>query len=71
MMEAMFVIVIITSPVNMKTTFLSLAILLTAKLAASAVTDLGAPTDHTPYDRFLTPVKESFSSMHGDGASME
>lgn len=71
MPEAMVVIVIITSPVNMKTTFLSLAIFLTAKLVASAVTDLGAPTEHTPYDRFLTPVKDTFTTMHGEGATMD
>lgn len=54
----------------MKTT-LALVLLLAAKLTASAVTDLGAPTDHTPYDRYLAPVKTVFNSMHGEGATMD
>jgi len=55
----------------MKTITLALVLLLAAKLSASAITDLGAPTDHTPYDRFLTPVKQVFNTMHGEGASMD
>jgi hypothetical protein len=55
----------------MKTALLSLAVLLLAGLSAHAITDLGAPTDHTPYDRFLTPVKDVFNTMHGDSTPMD
>jgi hypothetical protein len=56
----------------MKKTLLTAALFLLAKIASvSAVVDLGTTTDHTPYDRFLSPVKEVFNSMHGQEASME
>jgi len=55
----------------MKTTSLALVLLLAARLSASAITDLGAPTEHTPYDRFLNPVKQVLNTMHGQGASMD
>jgi hypothetical protein len=65
----MVVIEIMKSPVHMKITLLSLASLLLASLTASAV-DLGTSIDHTPYDRYMTPVKEVLGSMHGQAASM-
>ncbi|MEI9898487.1 MAG: hypothetical protein WDN28_32685 [Chthoniobacter sp.] len=55
----------------MKKTLLTISLLLLAKLAAFAVVDLGTTTDHTPYDRYLSPVKEVFSEMHGAGATMD
>jgi len=55
----------------MKKTFLTIAALLLAKLAAFAVVDLGTTTDHTPYDRYLSPVKDVFNGMHGEGATMD
>jgi hypothetical protein len=55
----------------MKKTILTAVVLLLTKLAAAAVVDLGTTTEHTPYDRYLTPVKEVFNSMHGEGATME
>jgi len=55
----------------MKKTLLTIAALLLAKLAAFAVVDLGTTTDHTPYDRYLSPVKDVFNGMHGEGATMD
>jgi len=55
----------------MKKALLTISLLLLTKLASFAAVDLGTATDHTPYDRFLTPVKEVFSEMHGEGASMD
>ena len=55
----------------MKKTLLTISLLLLTKLASFAAVDLGTVTDHTPYDRFLTPVKEVFNSMHGEGATMD
>jgi hypothetical protein len=55
----------------MKNILLTTALLLLTKFAAFAVVDLGTTTEHTPYDRYLTPVKDVFSSMHGEGATME
>jgi hypothetical protein len=56
----------------MKRTFLTAALLLLTRFALSAATvDLGTVTDHTPYDRYLTPVKDVFNSMHGESASMD
>jgi len=55
----------------MKKALLTITALLLAKLAAFAVVDLGTTTDHTPYDRYLTPVKDVFNGMHGEGATMD
>ena len=71
MLEAMVVIVIMKSLIHMKTTILSLAVLLLTKLATFAVVDLGTTTEHTPYDRYMAPVKDVLSSMHGEGATMD
>jgi hypothetical protein len=52
--------------------FLALAALfLAAKLSASAAVDLGTAASATPYDRFLTPVKQVFSTIHSEGASLD
>ena len=56
---------------HMKTSLLSLAALLLANLSAHAAVDLGSSTAHTPYDSYMTPVKQVFSSLHGDGATMD
>jgi hypothetical protein len=67
----MDIIEVIKSPIDMKKLALSAALLLLTKLAAFAVLDLGTTTDHTPYDRYLSPVKVVFNTMHGEGASMD
>ena len=71
MPEAIEIIPIIKSPVDMKKLILTSVLLLLTKLAASAVVDLGTTIEHTPYDRYLFPVKDVFNSMHGEGATME
>ncbi len=55
----------------MKTLILSATLLLTAKLAASAVVDLGTTTGSTPYDRYMSPVKQTFASISGEGVTMQ
>jgi hypothetical protein len=55
----------------MKTTFLSAALLLLANLSAFAAVDLGSSTSQTPYDRYMSPVKQTFASISGEGATME
>jgi len=62
---------IIKSPIDMKKTLLTAALLLLTQLVVSAAVDLGTSIDHTPYDRYMTPVKEVLSSMHGEAASMD
>jgi hypothetical protein len=62
---------VIKSLIDMKNLILTTALLLLTKLAAFAVVDLGTTTDHTPYDRYLSPVKDVFNNMHGDAASMD
>ena len=49
----------------------SAALLICAQFSAHAVIDLGANVDHTPYDQFMTPVKQVFNGIHGEGATME
>jgi hypothetical protein len=70
-MALMRVIVILISLETMKTILFSLAFLFLAKLSASAIVDLGSSTSHTPYDSYMSPVKQVFSSLHGGGASMD
>jgi hypothetical protein len=55
----------------MKNTILTLALLLLAKLSAFAIVDLGSTTSQTPYDRYMSPVKQTFASLSGNGATMD
>ena len=71
MLVAIEIITIIKSPIDMKKLTLTILALLLTKIAALAVVDLGSTTDHTPYDRYLTPVAQSFNTMHGEGATMD
>ena len=56
---------------KIKSFLCSAALLLCAKLSAFAVVDLGDATSGTPYDRYMTPVRQVFGGIHGEGASME
>src|SRR5260221_12905449 len=71
MLGAICFIVIMKSPDHMKKTFLTLTALLLTKFAAFAAVDLGTSIEHTPYDRYMTPVKEVLGSIHGEGATMD
>jgi hypothetical protein len=71
MLAAIVAIVIMKSPIHTKATVLSLALLLLTKFAAFAAVDLGTTIEHTPYDRYMSPVKDVLSSIHGEGASMD
>lgn len=55
----------------MKTLALTTALLLLAKFAAFAVVDLGTTTSNTPYDRYMTPVKQTFATINGGGVTMQ
>ena len=55
----------------MKTILFSAALLLIAKLSAFAIVDLGSTASQTPYDRYMAPVKQTFASMNGQGATMD
>lgn len=71
MMAAIMFLTIIKSPLDMKKALLTAALFLLTKLVVSAAVDLGTSTEHTPYDRYMVPVKEVLSSMHGEAASMD
>lgn len=47
----------------MNTSFFSLAILLVAKLTSFASFDTGTPSGYTPYDRYMSPVRNVLDSL--------
>jgi hypothetical protein len=55
----------------MKTSLFSLATLLLATLGAHAAVDLGSSTSHTPYDSYMSPVKQVFNSLHAENVPMD
>lgn len=55
----------------MKTTALTIAALLFAKLAAFAAIDLGTRATATPYESHMQPVKQVLHALPGQTASME
>jgi hypothetical protein len=50
---------------NFKTSLLALSGLLLANTASHAGIDLGTPAGYTPYDRYMSPVKQVISSLRG------
>ena len=68
---AMSIMEIIEKPIVMKPLVSALALLLLAKLSAFAIVDLGSTTARTPYDRYMSPVKQVFDTMRGEGTTME
>ena len=69
-MALMDSIEIIVSPMNIKSALLAFAALAFSQFSASAVVDLGS-AGRTPYDRFMTPVKQVLGSIDSDKAPME
>jgi hypothetical protein len=57
-------------PIDMKKTLLSALLLCLTHFSASAV-DLGFTTAQTPYDRYMSPVKQTFAGIRGEGATMQ
>ena len=55
----------------MKTTLLSLSVLLLSKMVSCAGFDQGTPSEYTPYDRYLSPVKTVLSHLGQQKPSME
>ena len=55
----------------MNTKLFSLALLLAAKITASAAFDTGTPADYTPYDRYMNPVRSVLSHLGQQKPSME
>lgn len=57
---------------NITTPLLSLAALLLIPVSASAaMVDLGSVVPRTPYEAYMTPVKQVFSSINGQTPAME
>ncbi len=55
----------------MKSKLLSLALLFIAKVATFAAFDTGTPSDYTPYDRYMSPVKTVLSHLGQQKPSMD
>ena len=55
----------------MKKLIISLAALLVAQLTASAVVDLGSAISRTPYEAYMSPVKQVFTALHGTAPEMD
>jgi hypothetical protein len=55
----------------MKTIALSIALLLGAKLSSLAAFDAGTPSEYTPYDRYMTPVRTVLSHPSHQKPTME
>ena len=55
----------------MKLALLSFTTLILTKGLGFGIVDLGAASPSTPYDRYMTPVKQVLSSLPNDSASME
>ena len=51
--------------------FTTLAVLLLSKLAAFSAFDLGASARATPYDPYLSPVKQVLGGLSGSGAEFK
>ena len=50
---------------SLKTSLFALSGLLLAKTAALAGIDMGTPAGYTPYDRYMSPVKQVIGSLKG------
>ena len=50
---------------SLKSSLFALSGLLLAKTAALAGIDLGTPAGYTPYDRYMSPVKQVIGSLRG------
>lgn len=62
----------ITTPIeNMKSLALALIVLIGNGIAAFAGVDLGLPSSGTPYDRYMTPVKSTLSTLGKNRPNME
>ena len=64
------IIEILLSPMNTKSLLAALSAVLLAKLSAFGIIDLGS-AGQTPYDRFMSPVKQVLSTLEDDKAPME
>ncbi len=53
-----------------KSLSLSLAALFLTQLSASAAVDLGSATNRTPYETYMSPVKQVLSSLNGTSPEM-
>jgi hypothetical protein len=55
----------------MKTLLLSLALIFTTRLTSFAAFDIGTPSDYTPYDRYMSPVRTVLAHPTQQKASMD
>ena len=62
---------ILIIPMNIKLSLLSFAALFLAQFTASAVVDLGSTISRTPYEAYMSPVKQVLSSLNGTAPAMD
>ena len=55
----------------LKSSFLALSSLIFVKTAALAAIDLGSPAGYTPYDRYMSPVKQVLLGLRGQTTDMK
>ena len=55
----------------LKSSLLALTSLVLAKTAAFAAIDLGTPAGYTPYDRYMSPVKQVLGTLHRQTTNMK
>lgn len=71
MRGAMEVMEIILPIIPMKPALLALTALFLTQLTASAIVDLGSTISKTPYDAYMSPVKQVFSALDGSAPAMD
>ena len=62
---------ILINTMNTKLSLLSLAALFLAQFSASAVVDLGSAVSRTPYEAYMSPVKQVLGSLRGEAPAMD
>ncbi len=70
MPAAIPILVVIKNLFDMKNLLIFTTLLVLTQIAALAV-DLGSTTSQTPYDRYMSPVKQTFAGIRGEGATMQ
>lgn len=55
---------------NTKLSLLSLTVLFLTQMTASAVVDLGSTTSRTPYEAYMSPVRQVLNSLNGSSPDM-
>jgi hypothetical protein len=56
---------------SIRTLALALSGLLLARVSTCAAVDLGTPAGYTPYDRYMSPVRQVLGSLHGQTTDLK